>query len=425
MPEDTKETLQNFITSALRARLEESARSVIDLRQALNAALERVESSIQIAGEKTVSIPDELLPTPPAVEEEGTGQADHAMLASIHDAQQEMLAATDQVGLLTQLLLSCTVSCPRVAFFIARKELLMGWAARGFDGAQDTDVRSLNIGFDDDTILGAAYRSGAPVLAGRGGHAGDAAMLGKLGAEAAPESMAIPIFLRDKIAAVLYADSGREPAISDPELPQVLAVHAGLCLETLATRQKFPRTKTATVSSRSGAPPPTPSRSTAPAPGAAPAASMDPTSLSGVFKRPRELTPSGGIPVTPVAEARSPAPAPAEEALEVVEEAEEMLAAAPRPSASLSPEEQKLHEEARRFARLLVSEMVLYNEKQVEEGRRNKDIYDRLKDDIDRSRQMYDQRISPQVREASNYFYDEMVRTLANGDKGALNVPWA
>lgn len=85
-------------------------------------------------------------------------------------------------------------------------------------------------------------------------------------------------------------------------------------------------------------------------------------------------------------------------------------------------EEAKKHDEARRFARLLVSEIKLYNEAKVEQGRKNKDLYERLKEDIDRSRQMYDERIDPDVRKTSNYFYDELVRILADGRSEALGL---
>jgi hypothetical protein len=85
-------------------------------------------------------------------------------------------------------------------------------------------------------------------------------------------------------------------------------------------------------------------------------------------------------------------------------------------------EDAKKHDEARRFARLLVSEIKLYNESKVDQGRKNKDLYERLKEDIDRSRQMYDERIGEEVRKSSNYFYDELVRILADGDTGALGL---
>jgi hypothetical protein len=85
-------------------------------------------------------------------------------------------------------------------------------------------------------------------------------------------------------------------------------------------------------------------------------------------------------------------------------------------------EDAKKHDEARRFARLLVSEIKLYNESKVEQGRKNRDLYERLKEDIDRSRQMYDERIADDVRKSSNYFYDELVRILAGGNAEALGL---
>ena len=85
-------------------------------------------------------------------------------------------------------------------------------------------------------------------------------------------------------------------------------------------------------------------------------------------------------------------------------------------------EDSKKHDEARRFARLLVSEIKLYNESKVQAGRKTSDLYERLKEDIDRSRQMYDERIAEDVRKSSNYFYDELVRILADGNADALGL---
>jgi hypothetical protein len=84
--------------------------------------------------------------------------------------------------------------------------------------------------------------------------------------------------------------------------------------------------------------------------------------------------------------------------------------------------EQALHEEARRLARLLVSEIKLYNEEQVEAGRRNCDIYERLREDIDRSRQMYEERVDPRLVKSTDYFYQELVRILGAGDAKTLGI---
>ena len=84
--------------------------------------------------------------------------------------------------------------------------------------------------------------------------------------------------------------------------------------------------------------------------------------------------------------------------------------------------DEAMYEEARRLARLLVSEIKLYNEEKVEEGRRNRDIYERLKDDIDRSREMYEERVDPQIVKSTDYYYQELVRILAAGDSRALGI---
>jgi len=68
----------------------------------------------------------------------------------------------------------------------------------------------------------------------------------------------------------------------------------------------------------------------------------------------------------------------------------------------------------------LVSEIKLYNEQKVVEGRNNNDLYDRLKEDIDRSRQMYEKRIPITVTSRFDYFYDELVNTLAEGNPAKL-----
>lgn len=83
-------------------------------------------------------------------------------------------------------------------------------------------------------------------------------------------------------------------------------------------------------------------------------------------------------------------------------------------------EERRLHNDARRFARLLVSEIKLYNERKVIEGREASDLYDRLREAIDRSREMYDKRVQPPVAARFDYFHYELVNALAEGDSGRL-----
>lgn len=90
----------------------------------------------------------------------------------------------------------------------------------------------------------------------------------------------------------------------------------------------------------------------------------------------------------------------------------------------VSEDERRLHNDARRFARLLVSEIKLYNEQKVKEGRESSDLYERLREAIDRSREMYDKRVQPPVAAKFDYFNYELINTLAEGDEVKLGASY-
>jgi len=58
----------------------------------------------------------------------------------------------------------------------------------------------------------------------------------------------------------------------------------------------------------------------------------------------------------------------------------------------------------------------------VLEGREHGNLYERLRDDIDRSRQRDEERIPQDVRTGTNYFYEELVQILADGRVEALGL---
>jgi hypothetical protein len=76
---------------------------------------------------------------------------------------------------------------------------------------------------------------------------------------------------------------------------------------------------------------------------------------------------------------------------------------------------------ARRYARLLLSEIRLYNEATVRLGRQHGDLLERLKPEIDRARRLFEERVS--MRQHDVYFQQELVQTLADGDAALLGRP--
>src|SRR5262249_58086416 len=77
---------------------------------------------------------------------------------------------------------------------------------------------------------------------------------------------------------------------------------------------------------------------------------------------------------------------------------------------------------ARRYAKLLVSEIKLYHEPEVVAGRRDRDLAMRLGGEIAHARTLYEQRVPAAIRERTDYFFEELVRTLANGDATLLQL---
>jgi len=80
---------------------------------------------------------------------------------------------------------------------------------------------------------------------------------------------------------------------------------------------------------------------------------------------------------------------------------------------------------ARRYARQLVSEVKLYYETAVAEGRQSANLSDRLRSEIDRARKLYDERVPAEIRARADFFGQELARTLASGDVSVTGAPRA
>jgi hypothetical protein len=82
----------------------------------------------------------------------------------------------------------------------------------------------------------------------------------------------------------------------------------------------------------------------------------------------------------------------------------------------IAPGDEEVHKKAKRFAKLLVDEIKLYNKEKVAQGREKRDLYDRLKEDIDKSRATYEKRYGSTPAASAEYFMKEVVRILADND---------
>jgi hypothetical protein len=319
------------------------------------------------------------------------------------DAVRALDQATTQVDVLHKFLDECRRYCSRAALLVARGGSIGAWKAVGFSqhGGDDEAVRQISMPLAEGGLLSRVMTGNALRL-----HASNE-MSSLLRATRIADGVAIPMVVREKISGALYADAalGEEEKF-DPEALGLLTFMAGLLVDRLASRKLKPAPALRVPEAAKKAEPAGMWMDSGPAPSVgeplpAAAESME--------------TPAPPAEERPAAEPTFMAPEPS---TRPATDSGRRLAG---PLADASPGDER-REEARRFARLLVSEIKLYNERAVLEGRDHGNLYERLRDDIDRSRQMYEDRIPQDVRTGTNYFYEELVQILADGRPEALGL---
>lgn len=470
-----EDSLRHEIESYIEGRLSGVKQEIAALQSQLNEALSQLldrQSEVQLDGGVAASIMEHLR----AAHEEGIDLAASESarakassdMAIVKAAISEINQQPSQAEILTILVNRASTFAPRVAFFVIKGEQCIGWRARGFEGTVgDSAVQQISFPLDADTAIGHASRSRESWSGGPGSHAEDHIILNRLGDDPPARIVALPLVVRARSVAVLYADSAELDADAiNLEALETLVSVAGMAVELLAARSAPAKQAAGQADEATPAPlretePPayapvaeydelTPVvEESAPAPevsaseydfAASPAQTIEPEAaevyeaaseppVETPFVAPAEVhreapiePPVAAVPVeAPEPFAQQSVPAATEPSPAVTAPTRRRYGAAVElPIAVANDEERRIHTDAQRFARLLVSEVKLYNEQKVVEGRNERDLYKRLREHIDRSRQMYDQRVQPEVAQRYDYFHHELVNTLAEGDADKL-----
>lgn len=282
----------------------------------------------------------------------------------------QIQSGSTQKEILRALLESTSAYSGRAALFVIKNGAASGWQGRGFadsDGIKD---------FSLDVTGGVAYESLHSRVAARGRVSEiDPEFLSRFGAVEDDRVVVLPLLLKDKVAALVYADAGAT-GVLDSVAMELLVKATSAWLEVASLRKQTPKEGPSETAEAE-----------------APTAVQSVTSFSDPF--------AGHAPM----HAAAAAPAKA------------MAAAAPTGAPpQLSAEDAEVHRKAQRFARLLMDEIKLYNQAKVSEGRKNKDLYDRLKEDIEKSRATYQKRYGNTAAANADYFSHEVVRSLAEDD---------
>lgn len=398
--------------------MSESRAVIADLEHARNRAmdlirvkLDAVAEQVREAAARTVGELGVVLPTDPEMlfpisqlqgrlhqspEQPAAGPTASAVDM---EAWRALDAGRSQSEVLQELLRQLEPCCGARVIVVFREGQVSGWAGAGF--AAEDQVRSWHGGIADSDGL-RKVSEGWPVLVAP---ATDA-VIGSWTGLSDERVLLVPMTMRGKIVGALVAQANGETL--DVAAVQLMTWVTGLLLETLAVRPTVP---TPAISEPLELARVTPPAAFPEEEGAAPAvAALEEAAPAEEIAAEDASVPEATVDAGTTMQVEIPPPAvPVPEPV-------------PAPAPPRSAEDERKHEEARRFARLLVSEIRLYNEQAVLEGKKARDIYQRLREDIDRSREMYEQRVPGEVRAGSNYFFEELVRILADGDPDALGL---
>jgi hypothetical protein len=449
-----EESLRHEIESYIEGRLGGVKQELSALQSQLNESLSQLmdrQSEVQLNGAVAASILEHLR----AAHEEGidlaasesTRAKASSDMAIVKAAITEMSEQQTQADILKILVNRAASFAPRVAFFAIKGEQAAGWRARGFQGTVgDEAIQQISVPVSADSILGDVARSRTTWSGGPHSHSEDHLVLNRLGEEAPQRIVAVPLIVRSRAVAVLYADSaGLDSEAINLEAVETLVRVSGMAVDLLAISrapavkkaEEEPAPTTAEQETASSVPTYIPQREyeaktsavieegsqragqsgSQAELAASPAESVydiQPETIEvgseAIDSRTEPSAQSDEVPVNPLA-AQLPAQPGARRRYGMDVEL---------PVKVDNDDERRLHIEAQRFARLLVSEIKLYNEQKVEEGRSEHDLYPRLREYIDRSREMYDRRVKPEVAQRYDYFHSELVNTLAEGEPEKL-----
>jgi len=82
------------------------------------------------------------------------------------------------------------------------------------------------------------------------------------------------------------------------------------------------------------------------------------------------------------------------------------------------------HQRAQRTARLIISDLVLYNQEKIAEGIRNDTLFALLEQELKEGRAYYEKQTDPAVRAETDYFNQAVVDILIKGRGNIESKIW-
>lgn len=315
---------------------------------------------------------------------------DHATLETLDRKLAELASFLSPGEIFRALLEGTTAGAPRAAVFLLREGRWKGWSSIGYPSAASALQRQLALPAEDGWLSAVAgeedvrWRSLAP---------GESAP--SFGQGTMAETVGLPVRVGGRAVAVLVGERSGDEEPWSPAALAILCQSARLRLELdLAWRRLKSLAGTQGGATMTSAAP------------AAPAPSNAVSHAAPAVREERRPAMAPAALATPSAPAAIAEP----QAAEATEIAPWSGVAAGK--ADTDPR----REEARRYARLVATDIRLYNEEAVVVGRRERDLVRRLDEHLKRGRDAFSRRFPDLGADGARLLEDAYVQVLAGGD---------
>ena len=222
--------------AAREIRRQVEAEVELKLVDGLGVAENRMKMALADSAARAADTLKEAVAAARALEREGEMAGVTRLLESIRGLD----GASSLSEVLDALALAAAREAARAVVVVLRGERIQGWRMSGF-GPRDMQPKSIDMLLSEAGVIGLAVGAARVVTTRDGQRAG----VGP-GFETLPTDrmgLAVPVIVGGRVVAVVYADGvaldGHERAVPSgwPEVIEVLARHAGRCLEALTTQR--------------------------------------------------------------------------------------------------------------------------------------------------------------------------------------------
>jgi hypothetical protein len=316
-----------------------------------NNLLGQMEELKDLEDLKDFQIPDDF-----AIEEKkGGGES----IKAVHKFVSKISSANNQLNLINSMIEGINSFCTRAALFLIRDDKLVGWNGKGFSKrggeVSDKEIKNLFFSLSANTIFKYVLEKKETYSGEPATQPDDHLIYSRFGGDVPDKIFVLPFFVKGKPQAVIYTDSFDKKEIEQKEI-EIISTVGEMSLDLLPLRQKMmARVKT------------------------------------------KEF----------VEEEPEAKPEPEEEAKgETVSELEMDKEETMSSVKESDPE---------RLARVIVNDIILYNKKAVEEGRKNKNLFEIMENTIMQSKELYLNKYDD-----LQPFESQLLDNLAQGDREAL-----